>query len=195
MLGLPVALSGAVLPLMFHALRERVGDLGDVAGRLYSWNTLGSLLGALLGGYALLFWLDLHHTYRIAMAAIASPRCSRACAASTPGALAPALLLVATLRAIALLPAWDPERLSPASFAAAGKLPETFHGPQALFRSQRTGGELRFYDDDPIASIAVRGVSRPQKRRSLAILSNGKSDGAIPGDSVTTALLADCSPR
>ena len=62
---------------MFHALRERVGDLGDVAGRLYSWNTLGSLLGALLGGYALLFWLDLHHTYRIAMAAIARRRDAR----------------------------------------------------------------------------------------------------------------------
>ena len=31
-LALPVALSGAVLPLMFHALRERVTNLGDVAG-------------------------------------------------------------------------------------------------------------------------------------------------------------------
>ena len=28
-LALPVALSGAVLPLMFHALRDRVGDLGE----------------------------------------------------------------------------------------------------------------------------------------------------------------------
>ena len=56
----PVALSGAVLPLMFHALRDRVGDLGDVAGRLYSWNTLGSLLGALIGGYALLYRELLH---------------------------------------------------------------------------------------------------------------------------------------
>ena len=31
-LALPVALSGAVLPLMFHALRDRVGDLGAAAG-------------------------------------------------------------------------------------------------------------------------------------------------------------------
>ena len=41
-----------------------------MAGSLYSWNTVGSLLGALLGGYALLFWLDLHHVYRIAIAAL-----------------------------------------------------------------------------------------------------------------------------
>ena len=49
---IPLALSGAMLPLLFHHLRDEVGDLGGVAGRLYSWNTVGSLLGALLGGYA-----------------------------------------------------------------------------------------------------------------------------------------------
>ena len=69
-LGLPIGLSGALLPLLFHELRREVRDLGSVAGRLYAWNTLGSLLGALLGGYVLLFWLDLHHVYRIALAAL-----------------------------------------------------------------------------------------------------------------------------
>ena len=69
-LGPAVVLSGAMLPLLFHALRREVGDLGSQAGRLYSVNTIGSLLGALIGGYALLFWLDLHHVYRIAVAAL-----------------------------------------------------------------------------------------------------------------------------
>ena len=35
-------------------------------------NTAGSVFGALLGGYALFFWLDLHHVYRIALVAIAA---------------------------------------------------------------------------------------------------------------------------
>ena len=71
-LAVPIGLlAGATLPLLFHHLRREVGDLGAVAGRLYAWNTLGSLLGALLGGYALLFWLDLHQVYRIAVAALA----------------------------------------------------------------------------------------------------------------------------
>jgi spermidine synthase len=60
-LVVPIGLSGALLPLLFHHLRREVGELGGVAGRVYSWNTLGSLAGAVLGGYALLFWLDLHH--------------------------------------------------------------------------------------------------------------------------------------
>src|SRR5688572_7019020 len=68
--GPPVLLSGASLPLLFHHLRRQAGHLGDLAGRIYSWNTVGSLLGALLGGYVLLFWLDLHHVYRISVAAL-----------------------------------------------------------------------------------------------------------------------------
>src|SRR6185436_13458205 len=64
--GVPILFSGATLPLLFHHLRERSGDLGALAGRIYSWTTIGSLFGALLGGYALLFWLDLHQVFRIA---------------------------------------------------------------------------------------------------------------------------------
>jgi spermidine synthase len=69
---LPLALSGALLPLLFHHLRHETADLGDTAGRLYGWNTVGSLLGALVGGYLLLFWVDLHIAYRIAVLALAA---------------------------------------------------------------------------------------------------------------------------
>jgi len=41
-LGVPIGLSGALLPLLFHELRREVRDLGSVAGRLYAWNTVGS---------------------------------------------------------------------------------------------------------------------------------------------------------
>jgi spermidine synthase len=187
-LGLPVAISGAVLPLMFHALREKVTDLGDVAGRLYSWNTTGSLLGALIGGYALLFWLDLHHIYRIAMAAIAIAALLTTLRSVDVGWVAPAILLTSALAAIALLPPWAPERLSAGLFRNRTALPDTFNGPQALFRGWR--GKLVYYDDDPVASIAVKSFEGAQGPDYLAIISNGKSDGVIPGDNVTTGLLA-----
>ncbi len=48
-LFVPIGLSGALLPLLFHELRREVRELGAVAGRLYAWNTFGSLLGALFG--------------------------------------------------------------------------------------------------------------------------------------------------
>ncbi len=188
-LALPIAISGAVLPLMFHALREKVTDLGDVAGRLYSWNTAGSLLGALIGGYALLFWLDLHHSYRIAMAAIALAALLTTLRSYDVGRVAPAILGITALAAIALLPAWAPERLSAGLFRNRDGLPDTFHGPEALFRTYRQG-KLISYDDDPVASIAVKSFESAEGPGNLAIVSNGKSDGAIPGDYVTTSLLA-----
>ncbi|MBW2714326.1 MAG: hypothetical protein JRC77_11325, partial [Deltaproteobacteria bacterium] len=44
---IPLGLSGATLPLLFHHLRHEMGDLGELAGKIYTWNTVGSLLGAL----------------------------------------------------------------------------------------------------------------------------------------------------
>jgi len=188
-LALPVALSGAVLPLMFHALRGQVGGLGDVAGRLYSWNTLGSLLGALVGGYALLFWLDLHQTFRIALAAIAVAAALMTFTSSPARPLAAVLALVLALAAIAGLPAWQPEQLASGLFRKRSELPYTFDGPRVFFENVRRG-EVLFYDDDPIASIAVKRYQADDGRENLAIVSNGKSDSTIPGDTVTTILLA-----
>jgi hypothetical protein len=140
----------------------------------------------LLGGYALLFWLDLHHTYRIAMAAIALAAMLATLRRLDAGRLAPALILVSTLCGIALLPAWDANRLASGLFRTRKALPETSLGPQAFFRNHKAG-KLRSYDDDPVASIAVKTYANGKKSGNLAILTNGKSDGAIPGDYVTTA--------
>jgi spermidine synthase len=185
-LGAPIALSGATLPLLFHRLRGRAGELGDAAGRLYGWNTLGSLAGALLGGYALLFWLDLHHVYRIALAALAG-----AAALATPRpragwarALAPAAGLAAAL-GIAALPAWSPERLSSGLFRSRQATEYSYLGPSELF-AHHVRGKVRFYDDDPIASVALIEPSPG----ALAVVTNGKPDSAVPADVTTTCLAA-----
>ena len=49
---------------------------------------------------------------------------------------------------------------------------------------------MRFYDDDPVASVAVKAFDGADGVPNIAIITNGKSDGAIPGDAVTTILLA-----
>ena len=182
-----VVLSGAVLPLLFHTLRHEVGDLGSQAGRLYSVNTLGSLLGALVGGYVLLIWLDLHHVYRVAVGALVLaasvvtwhqvPRLRFVGAAA---------LFLAGVFAIAALPAWNPDYLSAGVYRIRQPMPWTFLGPSAL--AGRRGGPISFYDDDPNTSVAVLDLTQGQEL-TRSILVNGKSDGNSKGDYPTTALL------
>jgi spermidine synthase len=189
-IGLPVLLSGATLPLIFDHLRRELADLGDVAGALYSWNTVGSLLGAVLGGYALLFWWNLDDVFRLAMAAAAV-----AAALATLRALSARRfvgaggLLAAALAGIALLPGWAPERLSIGAFREHTALPYTFEGPEAFF-ARHPQAKLLSYDDDPTASVAVKQLRRGDDRVHRAVYINGKSDSAIYKDYVTTGLLA-----
>lgn len=189
-IGPAAVLSGATLPLLFHHLRHYVSDLGAVAGRLYSWNTVGSVLGAVIGGYVLFLPLDLDGVFRVAVAALAV---AAALLTTQVASLrwAGGAVLGPVLIALLLLPPWDTYRLSVGSFRFRRPQATTFEGPDAYFRErqQRTGEAIVFYDDDPITSVAVREFSHGGKR-SRAILTSGKSDGALIGDYPTMALLA-----
>ena len=187
-LFVPIGLSGALLPLLFHALRREVRELGSVAGRLYAWNTFGSLLGALLGGYWLLFWLDLHHIYRIAMVALAlgASILTALVLRPMPRFVVPALL-IPTLGAIVLLPAWSPSRLSAGLFRARTDGSLSFLGPETMF-SERDIGTVISYDDGPTSTVTV--IDPDGKSENRSILVNGKSDGSLMSDYPTMAMTA-----
>jgi spermidine synthase len=194
-LVVPIGLSGALLPLIFHHLRNEVGDLGRIAGSLYSWNTVGSLLGALLGGYVLLFWLDLPDVYAIALGALAigagilTVRVARA-----PWHLT-AVATAAVLAGIVALPDWDPMSYAVGRFRSRSPTGVTFAGPRTFIEAHNQGTKLLFHDDDPVATIIA--LLQPEKN-AVSIMNNGKSDGSTVSDYPTMcyaamlpALLAD----
>jgi spermidine synthase len=187
-LFLPIGLSGALLPLLFHELRREVRELGVVAGRLYAWNTFGSLLGALFGGYLLLFWLDLHHIYRLAMVALAvgASILTVLVLRPIPRFVVP-VILIPTLGAIALLPAWSPERLSAGLFRSRSEGALSFLGPEKMF-AERDIGALVSYDDGPASTVTVVDPDGSAENRSILV--NGKSDGALLSDYPTMAMTA-----
>ena len=191
-IGLPVFLSGAALPLLFHHMRREVDHLGDLAGNLYSWNTVGSLLGALLGGYVLLFWLDLHQIFRLAIAALIA-------AASlltirvygwhrVTGATVTAVMFVA----LYLMPAWDPRLMYAGLFRMRDPLPGQYDGLATFVQrnSNVFDAPFLFQTDDPIASITVRPYLVPGGGTTFTIATNGKSDGNSHRDYPTMGLLA-----
>ncbi len=187
LIGPPVLLSGAALPLLFHHMRRRVGHLGDLAGTLYSWNTVGSLLGALLGGYLLLFWLDLHHVYRLALVALVAA--AAVLTLRIVGRNAALAAAVATLLAlIVFLPAWRPEILYAGFFRERDLEAATREEPEAWVA--RKNETILRHADGPTTSVVVRDHGSVGKRRSLGIATDGKQDGDTVGDFDTAAFAA-----
>jgi spermidine synthase len=191
--GPAVVLSGATLPLLFHQLRRQAGHLGDLAGWIYSWNTVGSLLGALLGGYVLLFWLDLHHVYRISVAALFVAAALVSIQVYSLGAVQ-AWVLVPFLAVIVLLRGWDPTQLTVGLFRERQPLASRFPGPdgarQLAFRLSWGNSKMVFYDDDPTTTVSVREHSHPDGGDSISIATGGKSDGDTKNDNQTMRLIA-----
>ena len=184
LVGPAVILSGAVLPLLFHAMRREVGDLGAQAGRLYSVNTVGSLLGALVGGYVLLTWFDLSQIYRIALGAVVLSAVLIT-GRTYPGFRWPSAsgVVVVLWMGLAVFPAWVPGNLMPGLVRVRTESPTTWDGP-----TLPTNGTFLFYEDDPTSSVGVIQLNGDDGRhRSLVV--NGKSDGSTRGDTRTMVLL------
>jgi predicted membrane-bound spermidine synthase len=189
-IGPAVALSGASLPLLFHHLRREPGSLGALAGRIYSWNTVGSLLGALLGGYALLFWVDLDDVYRLAVGALIAAAVILTLRIVRSSRLAlTAALLVPACGALVLLRSWDPQLLAMGLFRHRNALTQTERGAAAMAETWSRGTDLRFYDDDPVASVAVTEYRTVEGTLARRLAVNGKGDGDTLGDYTTMALL------
>ncbi len=184
-LCLPLALSGSLLPLMFDDLRQRHRELGAAAGRLYAWNTVGSVLGALVGGYALLRFLDLHAVYRVGVGAVAIA--SALLAHRSPQARPIALGAASLALVLAFLPAWTPEKLSTAHLRQRHGVGTVFETPADLAAYQHAGGIL-FATDDPTTTVLVNEHTTDDDRSSRALFTNGKSDGSLWPDYPTMAL-------
>lgn len=189
-LAVPIGLSGALLPLLFHALRREVGDLGSAAGRLYSANTVGSLLGSLVGGYLLLYWLDLHHVARIAVLALAVGAFLLSLRLlATRWVVASGVALAVTTAILFALPPWSQANLTSSSFRERAAVAETAQGPEAFFEWRSQMGTLLFYDDDPTLTASVRALMNG----STGLFTNGKPDTSVPIE-LTTVLLLGALP-
>jgi spermidine synthase len=67
---LPIAFfSGATFPLAVRILARRAEDAAPATARVYAWNTLGAIAGALLGGFALIPLLRFEGSIRAAVLA------------------------------------------------------------------------------------------------------------------------------
>lgn len=182
---LPAALvAGYQFPLLIALLGRGRREVGRQIGLTYAWNTAGSMVGSLAGGFGLLPLLGAPALWRFTAVALALlGACAVALGLRGPGPrwrvlAAPVVLLVPT---VALLTALGPTAMWRHSGIGAGRLPAAALQSSAqledLIRSNRRA--LAWEADGVESSVAALSGT------SYALVVNGKSDGEIRSDAST----------
>jgi len=196
---IPIGAIGRTLPLVFATLREQMGNLGSVVGKVYGINTIGCVLGAVLGGYVALYYFDLDVLFRVSIVLT-----YLTVLASLPFGtfkLSKSNSVIATFSVIVFIltipAAWQKEYFSLGSARMRQSKPYSYQGADVFYKTILNRHTLLAHKDDPNTSVSVVEIKSPSNpanatdsNLSRTIYVNGKPDGStMGGDLVTTRLL------
>jgi spermidine synthase len=193
LLVLPVSLMGATVPIAFHEIKRDLASVGRHSGLLFSWNTIGNLVGSLAGGIVLFTVMNIPGIFSLAVFFAALSACLAAWKLSWKHLAAACALAAASLVIIVLTPFYSARNFMIGTFRLREIQPESLSGPDTFFKKQHEGSKMLFYEDGPNTSVAVGqwpGKSSPKNMPFMAIFVNGKSDSATVGDISTLKLSA-----
>lgn len=162
--------AGRLLPLTYALLEKDSRDFGKACGRLYFFNTAGTVAGAVLIGHLAMHWISLDSALRASITMLTASLAWLALQASPKGKLTSVLVGVAALCAL-VLPDWN--RSSHYEGLFRTREPASFHF-NGLFSIPPLGSGAGFFRDDPDSTVAVvHNLKNPGK----ALMNNGKPDG------------------
>jgi len=190
---LPIGLMGATVPIIFHELKRDLPNVGRHSGMLLSWNTAGNLIGSLIGGIVLYYFLNnkgvfLTAAFLAALSALlAGWRLSKKVVLPTAACVA----------IIGLLGSSDSlysfKHFTAGVYRVRTPLSYSFSDSKSFFKQFHKGFELKYYNDGPAATVAVTQDKHKFPlfdKKSMALFINGKSDSSTIGDIYTVKLLA-----
>jgi len=189
---LPTTLSGMTLPLVSHLASRRLKILGRSVGMVFSWNTLGTVVGAMVAGLFLLPYLGTQRTLQLG-----------SLLSLVTGAII--LILVRSLRVpvkgwlltgslgvlltiFLLVPRWDPLVMHAGVYRGSGtdKVKSFADFKNKLHENRKS----IFYEEGMNASVAVEQWSPSGIFSELYLRINGKVDATSSLDQKTQLLLA-----
>ncbi len=182
----PTTIIGCVFPCAVQICSRALPRLGRDIGEVYSANTMGTIGGALFGGFLLVPWLGAQASMMAAAAmnAAIGVVVLVASAASRPlwrrAVVAPVVLVFAA--AVVFLPRWD-RRVMVGGVSIYVKRFAAEEDPVARFRREGASRQLLFYRDGINSTVAVE---RTERMTLLKI--DGKVD-ASNGVDMTTQLM------
>ncbi len=183
-LAVPVSSMGATLPIVFHEIKKDMKNIGRHSGNIFSFNTLGSLAGGLVGGIILYHFLDIREIFLVSVcmasvsACLAAQNLPRRFVYLT-SALLPIVVLI-TLTA----PWYTKAHFKLGTFRERAPLPYSFQGPQHFFEKFTGIKEMKLYDDDTVGTVSVLEFDiqshgrRGPGPKQMSVVVNGKSDSA-----------------
>ncbi|MGQ9697222.1 MAG: fused MFS/spermidine synthase [Armatimonadota bacterium] len=186
----PTVCMGATFPVAARLYTSSVRGIGAKVGNLYAANTVGTIVGSLAGGFALIPLVGPERTIGIAASAnVLSAALVMQAGRQVGLGQSPlsAVAGVAILMCAAFMPRWDPRVSTSGLYVYGHELVRT-----TLFRQNPMAGlslnEVVYYKDGLTAAVSVRRLrTRERTHTSLAI--NGKTD-ASDMDLNTQLLLA-----
>jgi spermidine synthase len=190
----PALLMGASFPLLVRAATVGEG-LGQPVGRIYGWNTVGSIFGASVGGLVLLPELQLTQTMLVAVslnlvaAALAVGFSGTAEASGRRGQglawAVPALLGIGLVHAAR--PPWDPLLMTAGMYKYASELHPEDVNREGILNYAVTPYELVYYREG-LSSVVT--VARSVESDNMWLANNGKVDASTRLDMPTQVLCA-----
>ena len=197
---IPVGTMGATMPLLFGAARSEASALGSVVGRLYAWNTIGCVLGAIFGGYLLLYYADMDWIFRLCLMlavcnfALSIPWSKRI----NFGQLFQAAVIVCSFISVLTLSDWNKVFLGNGLFRLRHVRQHSYDGPAAFYKDFFEGVRFLGYRDGPNSTVVVSESDAGESSKKLnnnapyvrSIKVNGKSDGETSFADTRTMRLA-----
>ena len=174
---LPTILAGMTFPIVARLFTHGLYEVGSSVGTAYASNTLGSIVGALAGGFLLIPWLGVQHAINVGVAInvlvgiglIAADTALARPARWAWGAAAAA----GTGAALALFPAWDRHVVTSGVTIYASSY--TGLPREGLKREYMHKDALLFYREGATATISVHGHRYDDYRY---LKTNGKVDSS-----------------
>lgn len=188
-MAVPSFIMGGLFPAAARVLVRQADHTGARVGRLYTWNTVGAILGSFAAGFVLIPVLSIRGALLVAVSVQVVGAAVAMTGAATPkrgerfvgGSLAVLVLL------LLLTPPWHHQLMTSASYHYA----DAYTGTTArdLENELSRSEALLFYKDGLTATVTV-AQDIQSDTRDLFISTNGKVDGSSNYDMPTQRLLA-----
>lgn len=181
----PTFLLGASFPAAARVAMRAVDQVGGQLGTVYLWNTVGTVLGSLLGGLWLLPAIGLEGNFLVGLVGNLAAAGAASWVVAGEGRMPRARRLLPIAVGLVAVLAWAGVTKGWAQMvAASGRYREwnrSFASYADFQRRVEERSTVRFYQDDVFASVLVG--EQEGDRRYLRI--NGKVDSSNGGDSDT----------